>query len=43
MHDPATNSNFCDEHGNAIKPKIIQDYNHHLGSMDREDRMVENY
>jgi hypothetical protein len=25
--DILTNRNFCDEHGNPIKPRIIQDYN----------------
>jgi hypothetical protein len=23
MHNPPTNGNFCDKHGNAIKPRII--------------------
>jgi hypothetical protein len=43
MHNPTTNSNFCDEHGNILKPKIIHDYSPHMGSMDKGDRMVENY
>jgi hypothetical protein len=27
MRHPPASGNFCDEHGNAIKPEIIQDYN----------------
>jgi hypothetical protein len=29
MHHPPAEGNFCDEHGNALKPVIIQDYNRH--------------
>jgi hypothetical protein len=29
-HFPAE-GNFCDEHGNALKPAILQDYNRHMG------------
>jgi hypothetical protein len=40
MYNPLTNSNFCDEHGNAIKPRIIQDYNQHMGFEDKGDKMA---
>jgi hypothetical protein len=39
MHCPATNDNFCDEHGNAVKSQVIQDYNKHVGYFDLRDRM----
>jgi len=32
-HSPA-NGNFCVKHGNAIKPKIIQDYTKHMGYVE---------
>jgi hypothetical protein len=38
MHNPpAIEGNFCDEHGNALKPQIIQDYNQHMGYVDKGD------
>jgi hypothetical protein len=43
MHHPPTNGNFCDEHGNAIKPEIIQDYNRHMGYVDLCDRLTNSY
>jgi hypothetical protein len=43
MHHPPANGNFCDEHGNAIKPEIIQDYNRHMGYVDLGDRMTHSY
>jgi hypothetical protein len=43
MHHPPANGNFCDEHGNAIKPEIIQDYNRHMGYVDLGDRMTNSY
>jgi hypothetical protein len=43
MHHPPTNGNFCDEHGNAIKPEIIQDNNRHTGYVDLGDRIAHSY
>jgi hypothetical protein len=43
MHHPPTNGNFCDEHGNALKPVIVQDYNKHRGFIDLGDRMTNSY
>jgi hypothetical protein len=31
MHNPPADGNFCDEHGSAIKPAIVADYNKHMG------------
>jgi hypothetical protein len=38
IHDPPSKGNFCDEHGNAIKPVIVADCNCHIGCVDKGDR-----
>ena len=43
IHDPPSESNFQDEHGNAIKPAIVADYNCHMGYVDKADRMANSY
>jgi len=43
MHRPPTEGNFCDEQGKAQKPVIVTAYSHHLGYIDRGDRMVDSY
>jgi len=43
IHDPPSKGNFWDEHGNAIKPAIVADYNRHMGYVDKADRMANNY
>jgi hypothetical protein len=40
MHHPPAEGTFCDEHGNALKPVIIQDYNQHMGYVDKSDCMT---
>ena len=40
IHDPPREGNYCDEHGNAIKPAIVADYNRHMGHVDNTDRMA---
>ena len=40
MHTPPVEGNFCDESGRAVKPRVIQDYNTHVGYVDKSDRMV---
>jgi len=34
---------YCDEHGNAIQPAILADYNCHMGHIDNADMMVNSY
>jgi hypothetical protein len=35
---------LCDEHENAIKPSIIQDYNNrYMGHVDKGDRVADSY
>jgi len=43
IHSAAAEGNFCNEGGNAIKPQIVTDYNHHMGYMDKGDRMASSY
>jgi len=43
IHPSATNSNFCNEEGNAIKPEITQDYNKYTCYIGAVDRMVHSY
>ena len=43
IHDLPSEDNFRDEHGNAIKPAIVADYNRHMGYVDRADRMANSY
>ena len=43
MHSPPLEGNFCDEHGNAMKPAIIQDYNRHTEYVDKSDLMTNSY
>jgi len=31
MHSPPLEGNFCDEHGRAVKPATIQDFNRQVG------------
>jgi hypothetical protein len=35
--------NFCDTNGKAIKPQIVMDYSHHMGYVDKGDRMASCY
>jgi hypothetical protein len=43
MHHLPAEGNFCDEHGNALKPAIVQDYNKHTGHVDKSDCMMNTY
>jgi len=35
--------NLCNEAGKAIKLQILMDYNHHMGYVDKGDRMANSY
>ena len=43
MHTPPVEGNFCNEFGHAVKPRVIEDYNAHVGFVDKLDRMVNSY
>jgi len=39
IYNPPRDSNYRDEHENAIKQAIVADYNHHMGHVDSADRI----
>jgi len=43
IHSAPVEGNFCNEGGKAIKPQIVMDYNHHVGYVDKGDRMANSY
>jgi len=43
IHNAPAEGNFFNEGGKAIKPQIVMDYNHHMGYVDKGDRMVNSY
>jgi hypothetical protein len=43
MHYPPLEGNFCDTHGTAVKPAIIQDYNRHMRYVGKSDYMTNPY
>ena len=43
IHDPPREGNYRDEHGNAIKPAIVANYNRHMVHVDNADRMANSY
>jgi hypothetical protein len=43
IHPSPANGNFLDEHGNATKPYIVEQYNTHMGHVDKSDRMSNTY
>jgi len=43
MHAPPVGGNFTDESGQAIKPRVIEDYSAYMGFVDKSDRMVNSY
>jgi hypothetical protein len=43
FHDLPQEGNFCNEQGNVIKPEIVADYKHHLGYVDKGNRMANSY
>ena len=43
IHNAPAEGNFCNERGIAIKPQIVTVYNHHMGYVDKGDRMANTY
>ena len=43
MHAHPVEGNFTDESGQAIKPRVVEDYNACMGFVDKADRMVNRY
>jgi hypothetical protein len=42
MHTPPAEGNFCDEHGNSLKPTTMEYYNWHTGYNDKSNKMANN-
>jgi len=42
-HNAPAEGNFCNEGRKAIKPQIVMDYNHHMGYVDKGDRIANSY
>jgi len=43
IHNAPAEGNFCNERGRAIKPQTVMDYNHHVGYVNKSDRMANSY
>ncbi|PNF22598.1 hypothetical protein B7P43_G11510, partial [Cryptotermes secundus] len=43
LHPPSLEGNFREESGHAVKPHVTEDYNAHMGFVDKSDRMVNSY
>ena len=43
IHNATVEANFCSEGGNAKKLQIVMDYNHHMGCVDKGDKMTISY
>jgi len=43
LHSPLLEDNFCDEHGKAMKPAIIQNCNRYTGYVAKSDCIMNSY
>jgi hypothetical protein len=43
IRNPPAECNICDGNGNALKPAVVEDYNRHMGYVDKGDRMANSY
>ena len=43
IHELQEAGKFCVESRNALKPAIVEDYNGHVGYIDKSDRMAYSY
>jgi len=43
IYNAPAEGNFCNEGGKAINPRIVMDYNHHMGNVDKSDRIANSY
>ena len=43
MHAPPVEGNFTQESGQAIRPRVVEDYSAYMGFVDKSDRMVTSY
>jgi hypothetical protein len=40
VHNVPAEGNFWDERQNVVKPLPVADYNHHMGDVNKGDRMA---
>jgi hypothetical protein len=43
VHAPPVDGNFTDKSGQAIKPRVVEDYSAYMWFVDKSDRMVNSY
>jgi hypothetical protein len=43
MHPAPKVGNYCVEYGNAIRPKLTENYSQHIGYVDKSDRLANSY
>ena len=43
MHAPPVEGNFNQESGQAIRPRVVEDYNAYMGFVDKSNKMVNSY
>ena len=43
IRDQPAEGNFCDNNVKTIRPQIVEDYNRHMGYVDKGDRMANSY
>ena len=43
IHDSPVEGNFSNEEGKAIEMQIVMDYNHHMGNVDKCNRLAVSY
>jgi hypothetical protein len=43
INNAPAEGNFCNERGKSIKLQFVMDYNHHMGYVDKGDRMANSY
>ena len=43
MNAPPVEGNFTHESGQAIRPRVVEDYSAYMGFVDKSDRMVNGY
>jgi hypothetical protein len=42
-HNPPAEGDFCDEKGNALMTARVEDYNRHMGYVNKGDIMANSY
>jgi hypothetical protein len=43
IHNAPVEGNYCNDRGKARKPQIVMEYNHHMGYVDKGNRLTNSY